>query len=49
MYSPKIREDLIPVIFHVALSQKMSMTELVNKILTDYLRRNGKMKGGDRK
>ncbi len=40
MYSPKISEDLIPVIFRVVLAQKMPMTKLVNHIIRDYLEKN---------
>ena len=46
MYSPKISEELVPVIFRVALSKKMPMTKLVNRIIKDYLAKNGKMEGG---
>jgi hypothetical protein len=46
MYSPKISEDLVPIIFQVALSKKTPMTKLVNQIITNYLIRNGKMEGG---
>ena len=40
MYSPKISEELIPVIFRVALAKKMPMTKLVNRILQEYLEKN---------
>ncbi len=33
MYSPKINEELIPVLFRLALAKKMQMTKLVNRIL----------------
>jgi hypothetical protein len=46
MYSPKISEELVPIIFQMALSKKMPMTKLVNQIITNYLKRNAKMKGG---
>jgi hypothetical protein len=46
MYSPKISEELVPIIFRVALSKKIPMTRLVNQIIRNYLKRNGKMKGG---
>lgn len=46
MYSPKISEELIPVIFQVALAKKIPMTKLVNGIIRDYLEKNGKVKGG---
>ena len=46
MYSPKISEELVPIIFQMALSKKMPMTKLVNQIISNYLKRNAKMKGG---
>ena len=39
-YSPKISEELIPVIFRVALAKKMPMTKFVKHILRDYLEKN---------
>ena len=33
MYSPKIREDLIPKIYKAAKARKIKMTTLVNQIL----------------
>lgn len=47
MYSPKISEELIPVLFRVSRSRRMPMTRLVDQILRDYLQRNGKMEGGN--
>jgi len=46
MYSPKISEEIVPVLFKVASSKKIPMTKLVNRILKDYLTKNGKMEGG---
>jgi len=46
MYSPKIKEEFIPVLFKTALSQKIPMTKLVNRIIKDYLTKNAKMEGG---
>ncbi len=37
MYSPKIREDLIPKIYQVAKAKKVKMTTLVNQILEKVL------------
>ncbi len=37
MYSPKIREDLIPRIFHAAREKKIHMTTFVNGILEKAL------------
>jgi hypothetical protein len=35
VYSPKIREDLIPKIYHLAKAKGLSMTTLVNEILDE--------------
>ena len=43
MYSPKIKEEFIPVLFRIALSKKIPMTKLVNRIIGDYLEKNGEM------
>ena len=43
MYSPKIREDLIPKIYQVARAKRIRMTILVNQILENAL--NGKEAG----
>ena len=37
MYSPKINEEFIPVLFKLSASKKMPMTKLVNQIIRDYL------------
>jgi hypothetical protein len=37
MYSPRIREDLIPRIYQVAKSKRVKMTALVNEILEEAL------------
>ncbi len=37
MYSPKIREDLIPKIYQVAKAKRIKMTTLVNEILEKVL------------
>jgi len=39
VYSPKIHEDLIPQLYHVAKSLNMPMTHLVNQLLIDGLAR----------
>jgi len=41
MYSPKIREDLIPKLYQVAKEKGISMTKLVDEILRDAL--NGRL------
>ena len=37
MYSPKISEDLIPIIYTKAKSEKKPMTRYVNEILLKHL------------
>jgi hypothetical protein len=37
MYSPKIDEKLIPVLYRTAKAEGIPMTELVNRLLTDAL------------
>jgi hypothetical protein len=39
MYSPKIKEEFIPILFKISLSKKIPMTKLVNQIIKDYLER----------
>lgn len=46
MCSPKISEELVPVISKVALSKKIPMTKFVNEILRKYLKKDGMMEGG---
>jgi len=41
VYSPKISEDLIPIIYTKAKEKKMPMTKLVNDILRDNLKDTG--------
>lgn len=43
MYSPKISEELIPILYRLAKEQKIAMTELVNKIIEEYLTVVGKI------
>ena len=45
MYSPKIKEEYIPELFRMALSKKIPMTKLVNRIIGDYLEKNGEKEG----
>jgi hypothetical protein len=35
MYSPKIREDLIPLLYKIAKEQEIPMTELVDRIIRE--------------
>jgi hypothetical protein len=37
MYSPKIKEEHIPVLYRLAKLKRMPMTRLVNNIIKDYL------------
>jgi hypothetical protein len=37
MYSPKIKEELIPYIYQEAKIQKMPMTKYVNQIIENHL------------
>ena len=41
MYSPKIREDLIPKIYQAAKTEKVKMTTLVNRILEKAINGGG--------
>lgn len=38
MYSPKIAEDLIPLLYRLAKAQKKPMTEVVDEILRSNLK-----------
>ena len=40
MYSPKIREDLIPKIYRAAKSAKVAMTKWVNQVIEEALPRD---------
>ena len=42
MYSPKIKEDLIPELYRAAKEKGLTMTRLVDKILRDALNGNKK-------
>ncbi len=37
MYSPKIKEEYIPILFKISASGKIPMTRLVNQIVKEYL------------
>lgn len=47
MYSPKIKEEFISILFEISLSKNMPMTKLVNQIIKDYLERNFQIKSKD--
>ena len=40
MYSPKIKEEFIPILYRISASKRIPMTKLVNQIIKDYLERN---------
>ena len=44
MYSPKIKEDLIPKLYQKAKAQGVAMTELVDQIIRDALNGKGSKK-----
>jgi len=37
MYSPKIREDYVPILYRLSKLKGVPMTRLVNGIIEDYL------------
>ncbi len=37
MYSPKIKERFIPILYRIARKRKMPMTRLVEEIIQEYL------------
>ena len=41
MYSPKIREDLIPMLYRYSKIKKIPMTLLVNEIIESFLKTGG--------
>ncbi len=46
VYSPKIREDLVPILYKAARSKRVPMTKLVNGIIEDYLEKTGVLARG---
>jgi hypothetical protein len=40
MYSPKIKEEFLPMLFKISASKGVPMTKLVNQIIRDYLEEN---------
>ena len=38
MYSPKIEEDYIPILYHLAKAKGIRMTHLVNQIICEALK-----------
>ena len=49
MYSPKIKDDLIPGLYKLAKDKGLPMTKVVDKILRDALNGNGLNKNKARK
>ena len=45
MYSPKIREDLVPKIYRTAKSAKVAMTKWVNQVIEEALPPDAEEKG----
>jgi hypothetical protein len=44
MYSPKVKEDLIPVLYKLAKQQGKPMTELVDEMIrVEITKRNGQV------
>ena len=41
MYSPKIKEDLIPVLFRLAKNKRIPMTQLLDQFIRDGLEKEG--------
>jgi hypothetical protein len=49
MYSPKVREDLIPRIYQIARKSRIPMTVWVNQVIERALMENGKEIGQETK
>ena len=43
MYNPKVKEEYIPLLFKISASKRIPMIQLVNRIIKDYLDKNGVM------
>jgi len=41
MYSPKIHQELVPLLYREAKERKIPMTRLASIIIKDYFERNG--------
>ena len=41
MYSPKLQQELIPLLYREAKERKIPMTRLASVIIKDYFERNG--------
>lgn len=50
MYSPKIRKDLIPVLYKLAKQEQKTMTALVDEMLrAEIAKRNGRIEASNNK
>ena len=49
MYSPKIDEDLIPVLYKMAKAQSRPMTKIVNDIIRRAITKDSPHKGENKK
>ena len=49
MYSPKIDEDLIPVLYKMAKAQSRPMTKIVNDIIRKVISKDSLHKGKNKK
>jgi len=49
VYSPKIKEDLIPKLYRVAKEEGLAMTKLVDQIIRDALNGKGPKRTGGEK
>lgn len=47
MYSPKIKEEFIPILYRICASKRIPMTTLVNQIIRDYLERHSQIQPGE--
>jgi len=41
MYSPKIHQELIPLLYREAKERRMPMTRLTSRIIKDYFEKEG--------
>lgn len=38
MYSPKINEEFIPTLYHIAKRKGLKMTQIVNNLISQYIK-----------
>jgi len=46
MYSPKISEEYVPLLYRLASVKKVPMTQLINQIVKDFLIKSGIIEEG---